>query len=820
MSAAVDPPLNGISLPTLSKEKLDAEYDKIVNIARQVFTGIHPRLKVPDHALKKVPPPVSQNAAQQSLPSLPPASFNSLAAQLPGLQLPALPPNPKPATPKLNGSLNPFATPFSQAKPPSTVPGIDPVLLQKSDGLVRAETQLARQRLERQLKDQFENKRAEARRRPAPQEAKADADLSTALTRALEVAKPPVPQPASPHDQGSASDSFDENSLYSSRAPDSTPEEVARARASPSLKHQVRPIDFRDFDAERFAGRGLILDPQDISSDAFFNLNDRPEYVSTRNGKAMGSSLAGNNAASMNPTAMNVDEDDEPEYSPPEPSEQVPLTVRPEQQIPHEGYEHTRRPLRRYSELDNANRRYGSPADAEMRIVRNQIKSPLAPQPSRLSPLAVAKTSLLSQNQRPREDRARQHNGGPDARSSPEATAQSNNPRKRRKLDRRAAKQANRRNGPNIKEEPVSPPPFHDKQPLGAKMRTLGADRPIYIEDTPVQEVRYLASSDQAVAASPRQPIYEDENMYVRSDPRPISRTALRPLRDEQDLRKVASMQSLRAELPKEYLQQPYETPSRIRAVSHAPVARDMQMLQSRSYQDPAAMYDRESLREERLLRSPAPGYTEATPRRYEPAMMMPPRRRIMIDEYGNEVIYEIVRPARASVAPRPSYVDVDIESSNESAYARNRASPIYVEPAERRYVQEMPPPQISYRRVAESPRMAPPDVRTAVPDQQQDHRRMQRAASVQVADYPTRQPIYVNENGEPSRARMSSVRPSTLRYEQMPPRETMQRVQSARPEIREEGMYGVERSHAARGAEYRMTEAPRYRLFEDDGRY
>lgn len=830
MSAAVEPPVNGTSVPAGNSVNKLLEYEKIIKIHDEVFAGSHPRLTVPAHALKKVPSRVPEAVSQPQLPVVPPpASSNLPNFQLPGLQLTADAGPPKPTIPKLNGFPNAIPPSLPQTQPaPPVFPGIDPVLLHKSDDLVRAETQLRRQRLERLLKEQFENKRAEARRRPAPQEAKPDIDLSAALSRALQVVKPELPKPPSPHDGGSASDSFDEDSFYSSKAPDSIPEELARNRTSPSFKHQVQPIDVDDLDADdQIDLRGRGQPPENVNSP--YRVNARTGYVSVVNSKPAFVPWAerpppqATNTVDL--TAMDLDEDDEPEYSPPEPSEQIPLTVQPEPSAPYDPREPVRRPLRRYSGLEPAGRRYGSPSEADIRMVRNQIKASFVPQSSPVSPLAITKTPLVSQNMRHRKDRHRpQHNAGVDSRSSPEAPVQPIHPRKKRKLDRRADRKTNRRgaNGspePYIKDEPISPPPFHDKQPLGAKLRISNSARPIYIDDTPIEEVRYLPMSERLVPASPRHPVYDDEAVLHRSEPRPLSRTAVRSFREEPDLRKVASMHNLRAEQPREYIQTTYETPTRMRASSYA-LDREVPSGQARGYHEPISVYERDGLRDERLVRSPAPAYDEISSQRYErPSMMAPPRRRIIVDEYGNEVVYEMVQPARAPTLSRTSY-PTEMESSNETAYVRNRAASVYAEPSERRYVEEMPPPQVTYRRILETPRMAPAESRPLGREPPQDLGRMQRSASVQVVEYPPRQPMYVDDRMEPQRVRMTSARPvgPVPRYEEVPPREVVQGVPSVRPEMREGSVYMGDRSQVRRG--FLPAEAPRYRVVAQDGRY
>ncbi|KND93350.1 hypothetical protein TOPH_02337 [Tolypocladium ophioglossoides CBS 100239] len=96
--------------------------------------------------------------------------------------------------------------------------GINPILLEKSIELVRAELALQRQRLERALRDEVEQRRVSK----LPQgERYSDLDLSDVLDKALTLV-PPVAAPT-PADEDltanneAASDSFDDNTFYSSQ---------------------------------------------------------------------------------------------------------------------------------------------------------------------------------------------------------------------------------------------------------------------------------------------------------------------------------------------------------------------------------------------------------------------------------------------------------------------------------------------------------------------------------------------------------------------------------------------------------------------------
>src|ERR1700744_4866816 len=111
------------------------EYERILKISDDIFWGLHPRLKVPQQFVRKPttrngqPAPVAQTQPAKPKPSKTPASQ-------------------PPAT----------ATPPPARVAPKAASEINPIFLTKSDDLVRAELQLQRQRVERALRDQVEQK--------------------------------------------------------------------------------------------------------------------------------------------------------------------------------------------------------------------------------------------------------------------------------------------------------------------------------------------------------------------------------------------------------------------------------------------------------------------------------------------------------------------------------------------------------------------------------------------------------------------------------------------------------------------------------------
>lgn len=740
-----------------------AEFEKILKLRDQIFAGNHPRLTVPAHALRKVSPASTQLSSHSSAPVQ--------AQQPPQLQLPGL---------SLTEELERPAS--TQPQPATTPSGINPVLLTKSDDLIRAETALQRQRLERQLRDQFEQKRLDFRKRPAPNEAKPDFDISALLAKALETVKPVSLSKHEPDKEGE-DDSVDENSFYSSRAPDSTPERGGRSSSEEGIQDEI---------------------PADGAGTATTQLPTGPQRASSRTG--VHPTAASKPAAPTKPSQKNDvhavdvdDEDEEGEYSPPEP-EQYPA---PNGTSSHAAPDPRSRPMRRYSDLDQNGKRPASPSEPNMRIVRNHITSPLAPQPSRVSPLALTKDSLVSQGRQYQNGRQRGRADSPS--QSPEPVSVRN---KRRKIERKAEKRGRR----GIKQENISPPPFHDIQPLGVSKLPEPDNRTIIIDEPPPpppQEIRYEPTPRYVV--SPQRPMSRQAEAIPLSEPRVLSRATVRP-RDDQDLRRVASMHNMRVEQPREYVE--YTTPTRQRATSYMRV--DSPMRDVGGY----GSENEPPLQEIRVMRTPAPEYRDAyrpEPEvRYIPEPMPPPpRERIVVDQYGRrfrEIVQERA-PAPPQRAPS-SYLPQDAPRYYEN-YTPSRAASVMVEERPQpRYEQDMPPPRV-VRQAVEQPGEQP----MLPPREIYEPSSGGRAGSVAVLErpaQPSRQVVYADHPADfRPPVRMASVRPPPSQYEEQPVMQMMPRAASVRPG-REGSVFVDDRVSVRR--EYLPVEQPRYRVLEPEG--
>jgi hypothetical protein len=788
-------PINGT---TLSDPELKdvLEYEKILKLRDQVFAGIHPRLKVPPGAIRKVTPRAVQT------PPLPPPVAKEVPAgsQAPQPQTNGISQyNANSARANSHLSTSPSVPRLPPPKPSTSE--LDPIFLIKSDTLKNAEFQLRRQRIERALREEFEQKK-----KPSfTQDDRPDFDVSEVLVKALELVKPVTLSDA--NGNATASESFDTNSLYSSRAPDSTPERGPYRRSSSPRNHHHQHMDVDDFDADTRAGHEQGSRRQHQQGDRSvvdLRQDDSPPKHDTQSRYPLRSRRSPIRYESpRNPE----DELEEPEYSPPEPDE--PLVVNRSNVVGASGGPPQR--MASNSRPYNAQQRNGSPLD-DVRVVRNHITSPAAPQPARVSPLATAKAPPISQS-RYQQDHSAQRplHGHESARTSPDPDF-SHARKRRRGQDGNTNKGRNgfNKGGPNprkkprhsnnqraqdspepyIKEEPASPPAFSTIPALAPPKVRQPMERPAPIEVSSPREVRYISYPEgrefdvqrQYVSSIDSSPSPQIQYSFSRIENR-------RPVRDDQDLRRVASYNSRQHQEYVEPLSPAHTRPAR--AQSYAIIDRQAPAHQQHYYEDELTGYSRQVIRS---ARSPSPvlreTYTEVEPQR----VMAPPQRRIVVDANGNKY-YETIPAPRVQQSMAPPSRQPRMESYQEPVPMRQpavRAASVFEDPQGRRYISEMAPSQPTYRRVTEvaNPYSGGIVERRVYDGPELDQRPMYRSASVQVLDYPHRQPRYIEEPMLPREdiVRMSSARPMATRYDDQP--QIIQRVQSVRPEAREVSVF------------------------------
>ena len=743
-------PVNGINAnAAASRTREEDMYDDVLRLRDSVITGEHALFKLPLSAIEQL-----KAALLVPLPPSPPAATTNGTAYNTNLQ---------------HSQSNGYSDPTNHASssvaaksPPLANGGLDPIFLQKSDDLVRAEGYLKRQRIERDLQQQVDQRRHSARDKDLGAEGHSPLDIDAVLTSALSRVK--VVSGLKSDKAGSVA-SFDTNDYYSSQVQSDWSSDASSRKGSdkstggtnapfdrvPQTNVSLAQSSTSARPAVSLASNGRQRLHENMVDD-ISELGDDDEYTPP-------------DAAAFDAAQTRDSEDEDDDYEPGEIAQDTAIPAT-------------------YSQLQYAQQR--SPP---LQVVRNHLTLIAAPQPSRVSPLATAKgpsielelvngrpevvqQAMPQQRYRPQPMPvpSRQSTASP---SGPGAGVRGNqrgrNKRKRgvdpvkmtkkqRRLERLAAKHGPSRaqaspppQEPVIKDEPISPaPPF-----------ALIPEAQVY------EEPRYRPAPIDLVSPGHAPPLQyrpqppQDALRYEYANPpaplpvaRMASPAAYRPVqRDTQDLRRVASVQ---------YAQRPLSPPQQAnmrqispiapyRATSHA---YGEQPIQHRFAPDlPGPQYQpgppfqelRQYSRPEQSMPPPRmPQHEDVyAPREHSPAPMAPPPRRIVVDQFGNRFYAAEPIPGPA---PRASVAPVD---------RRLQAGPTYERSASRMSVAySQPPVPVQYE---------PIDHRTAPPPP------------------PYRQPVeYVDANGypvrdyqprptaEPPQGRYAS-RPTSPAYQQAP---------------------------------------------------
>lgn len=215
MSTTAAPPhLNGSSVAPAEVRREADFLEKLLQIRDDVLAGKHPRIRLPPKVLEQVAP----RPPQQTPPKRPATNGTPNGTSTPQL----FPPRPESSLQQFPPP-NEFASPVPHASRPfsakSASSGIDPVLLTKSDHLIRAELQLKRQQIERTLKDQLDKQGR------AKDEEREVLDVENLFAQAQSLVKP-ISGLQIPATNSDNAESFDENSYYSSKADSWSSEEV------------------------------------------------------------------------------------------------------------------------------------------------------------------------------------------------------------------------------------------------------------------------------------------------------------------------------------------------------------------------------------------------------------------------------------------------------------------------------------------------------------------------------------------------------------------------------------------------------------------
>ena len=810
------------------------EYEKILKLRDEIFADAHPRLKVsvqapsqdrlrPVEPSTSLPAPRTPNGVHKLPEKIPPAPSLSKDSRVP-----ASPPS------------NPFQKSPNVQKVSTSAPGpsgIDPIFLTKSEVLIRAELQQKRQRIERALEEQNNQKKVMARPRVVDQDAIPEFDVTDVLRKAHELVKPLKAHEHSGANGSASSDSFDDKTFYSSEMNESATQEASRSERSPKWRSNKPCNHFIEGHCpygedcafshdptlkrrrEADGSQAMVIDNIDTDQQTNSHKQDNVQAPNaTANAPPLQMSriaeleeqlrlLKSQQGAAAEPLARNhakEPSDEEPMYSPPD--ARVPILN--EQQIPVRRVievedRHPREPIRRRSPVNQhvpareyGRRRETSPSvlQNDMRVIRNHITSPVAPQPARVSPLAVAKVPSLPQGRRNVGDNEDPFQGPStemvSARPSPITVQQPLSSRKRRReLDNgeRIRNVAPRRDlaSPEIriKDEPVSPPLFTGAREVWQPPARQEVQRPIYIDNDSPQ----IRERGRVIT---HRPIDRPSEVYLPEERRPVTPVVRRIVSraghrfdpyGEPDLRRVVSTRQVRAPLsPVEQYTVPHPASARAASQVYVPQPGSAKDYRASVQPQPAPHLGRDR------STSPTLRQARATPQIRESVPMAPPARRIVQDEFGNRYVEALLPPDRhGSVVPirrpsefNPRYGDVVPRDASVrepqfvETYDERQYPPRAISPTSPRYVEYAPPPRGRPVLDRESGIVYGEDT-YATPNE-----------GIRIVDYPESRPIPRYEEATRPRevvTRMQSVRPVGHHYDL--PHNQIARVPSIRPE-------------------------------------
>ncbi|KAJ8071360.1 hypothetical protein OCU04_001690 [Sclerotinia nivalis] len=786
--AVASVPINGTNGVTLTTENIREirEYEKIISFRDAVLAGTHPRVKVPSHILgvgkqsslarNNLSPNTSavRANAQAATDSAPSSNNHS-------------PVNYRAAA--TIGQLTKQSVSTSSTKSVKTSE-INPILLEKSDDLIKAEIQLQRQRLERALRDQMDQHRLAQKALLQTSESLPNFDLTEVLQKALAIVHPATAPEVEPS-VGAGSDSFDENSFYSSQHDTPEPSNSSHSH-KPTLNGQVRGE--------------VSIEEQAAHADPAINQVEDNEVVMT------GSSLSQNNHLASERHSQS-------QYRPPgiqnrHPAEQQsPNSYRGKvtQEPPYpRGVQSRVSGIVDLSQDSTGSESTGSqqmgdrvapPKASEIDVqqplnTRAHNLSPLAPQPARVSPLATARDPPILRDalpvheaQPPQVAALRNAASGlssaESSPSGPKISEKKKGKKKKRKVNDNG--QTDTPDSPYIKAEPRSPSPFaaatlprpQKRQRQSGHASELNYDEPRYepLEVIPEATPKRYEDARAPVRYEGR---YADQYAEIRR-PEPVYQ---RVERDDVEYQRVESGGQYTRRQASPVYALPYSRP--IRESSHAIVDRHI-IEEPRYYTErERPVLSRMSVRPDAdRERSRSPIMRE----RRSPIPMGPPRQpvRIIVDAYGREYIDPTPAPSmRQSVAP---------------IARRHDDGELYYERAPVRTMSTRPPVEtfeedgVLYRRA--SPVLAAPRRVITQPEYAQPDYRSYREREYSVRPTPMGPPGegYVRVGAQPERRQVShydeapreyisrpqSVRPEAIRYEV--PREYVGRLSSVRPE-------------------------------------
>lgn len=782
---------NGIS-PALTAEELRMllEYERIAHFRDDVIAGTHPRVKIPLHlagkqanATRDFPSPAAStpwanNVAHRSTP-------NSHSEDLSASQF---------RSPNTNNSRSgPPSHNFKSGKSE-----INPILLEKSDDLIKAEMALQRTRVEKALREQMDKQRVAIKAALQTSESLPNFDISEVLSKAQALVHPStaVEVQAARAEETPASDSFDENTFYSSQHDSSEWSNTSQGQKEPNEVQSGGLVSVGGRPGESYSAQNHIEDRQKAVVSASLSTNNQPaaqkQHSQHLTGLQKQPSGMGNlvSHAAARETTNRISTDS--------PHQQAEVGTHNSMVSKQNDVQAT---VQRNAD---ALLRQAFENDRDSPLIRAHNLSPIAPQPARVSPLATAREppvlreNILADEPAPAQVTAlrNQTTGMSSTDSSPKGVKASEKKKGANKKKKRKAKDsAGTPDSTYIKPEPTSPSPLA-AAPLPRPQKRQRQSGP-YAAELNYDEPRYDTDENvQARAPAPYTEVRESRAYQRVDDPyEPTFRRPAPPTRRVEDdaYRRTASdTYARRPQSPAVYA-----TPSlantearSVRAASHAIV--DRRIEEPKYYREPA---------QRMVIRPDADRERSRSPivrQRRSPVPMEPPRQavRIVRDEFGRE--YYDPAPLRQSVAPPVRYREEVIYERPPVRTVSSRAD-IY-EDDEAVYRRPASPTAIPRRVVTQ------PEYAMAPPSSYRSYR--EREYSVRPGEeYVQRRPVYEDQIREYA-PRAQSVRPDAVRYEVRD--EAPHEYHSKVPVIREDVPHEYARAGTVR------PEAVRYEIRED----
>lgn len=823
---------------TEKEAKEIAEYEKILRFRDAVLSGEHPTIKIQGNvALSSKATATDTRAPSEpgevdAKPHAPKSSFASTQKQNPSLPSHLADAGAKPADSEIPRPFGAGAGVGIGVGVGAATTQINPIFLEKSDELVRAEIQLQRQRLERALREELENHRSTRHAEPV-----IEFDLSDVLAKALTLVQASATPFAANRGltANSASDSFDDRTYYSSQH--ETPDSNLTSRVRRSTDEGMMMVDGR----------------RESQSGPRETINSGSHVAATvRDYPAAGSSSQPFYQAPV-PVANATLGRPEKQQVPglrhlPVDSGSLPVTHAPAIAAIATGAEANRTAERGHQGPENSvpepvQHQPGQPLPP---LIRNHDLVPVAPQPARKAPLTVvnvqtpvAETVVSAPLAVPAQAQvAALRNEAPAAAAVSDSSSQGTKEvdqrkkKKKRKVERQAPEAEA---SPRIKVEPRSLSPVTAPaytRPSKRQRQSQG-----HANESERPEPRHTQPQPTSNASYERQPsqVYRGERApvtYQAPEPRRIllrhaqgtePATALNHGRDFIDDRLASGEGFIR--LPhsgEHYVRREYarETDALDRA-RHGTIVREPYVISEGPYREPARVYHEP-------LEAP-----RASVRPEGESFIVPPRppTRVMVDSYGREYIEPALSSARQSVAPlsRSGEPEVIYERLpptqslsghpaagvpyNESGVVYTRPLSVY-DPVNRVYVSQPPESPYDHRdgQYREHQlqqrgyiQLSGPHDRRIVEERPIEYasRPVGYQASDRVRLEPTGQPYYRMHSIHPDASGREATSASTLRYDS-------RRPEGPQPYIREYVGSPMQR-HPTVHREYSVRPSERY---------